>query len=90
MSRRGRGRLSSKELEERARVATKDALRDYPIADDLRKKLVLSVGMEKDHLWAALYVPGPRPEDAKFIARTRVDATTGDAQVEVLIKGPTR
>ncbi len=79
-------RLTRSELEGLAREATREALSPYLIPEEMRKQLVLGIGTDENFLYAELYVPGPRTEDAKYIAKTRVDVRTGKVEVEVLLE----
>jgi hypothetical protein len=74
---------SLKELEDIAANATRAALSQYHIPDEIRGRLVLGVFFEEDYRIFELYADGERPEDAQVITRARVHAATGDVHVEV-------
>lgn len=80
-------RKSLKELEEIARIATREALEGYErIPDEARKLLTLGTRFDGDDRVFELYVPGERPEDAVVLTRVRVSAITALASpVEVFL-----
>ncbi|WP_375758577.1 hypothetical protein [Corallococcus exercitus] len=73
------------ELQERARVAVREALaRCPPIPAAFRQELVIGVRIDGNERVFELYKAGERPEDALVIARAVLNASTGDLkQVEV-------
>lgn len=77
-------RIPLKELEAKAQALTKKALADYVIPDDVRKEFVLTTLFEGDERVFVLYVPGPKREDARVIARTRISSVTGEGSVEFI------
>ena len=75
-------------LEEAARVATREALMEADLSGIDKSDLVLGSRSEDDEVVFELYVPGSRPEDARFLTRTRVDAYSGQVlSVEVWPEG---
>lgn len=72
------------ELETKAQALTKKALEGYVIPDEIRGQLVLTTLFEGDDRVFVLYVPAPERADARVIARTRMNALSGDGSVEVV------
>lgn len=81
-------------LEEVARVATREALKDYEAPPpEWRDNLVLGTLFDGDWRVFELYVPGQRPSDAIVIASARVHRVTREVSVTVInlrrtVKGP--
>lgn len=75
------------ELEEIARVKTREALVEYErLSDEAKNKLVLGIGFAGDERIFQLYVPGERPEEAVVVTRVPVNSITGEASdVEVFL-----
>lgn len=76
---------SLQELEEIARVLTKNTLVNYDIPEDVKNNLVLGTFFDGDYRIFQLYIPGDRPEDARVISSVRVNALTGQANIEVFL-----
>jgi hypothetical protein len=77
-------RMSLKELEEAARVMTREALRKHPpFPPEIDARLTLGEGIEGAYRVFELYVSGERPEDATVLTRARIHASTGEGEVEV-------
>lgn len=72
------------ELEAKAQALTKKALEGYVIPDEIRGQLVLTTLFEGDDRVFVLYVPAPKRADARVIARTRMNALSGEGSVEVV------
>lgn len=72
------------ELQEIARRMTVEALEAYVIPEVLRSGLVLGTFFDGSMRIFELYVPGPRPSDAKVVVRVTLDGNTGKGEVEVL------
>ena len=77
-------KISLNELQEKAQALTKKELETYVIPDEVRKQLALTTLFEGDERVFVLYVPAPKREDARVIARTRMNAETGEGSVEVI------
>ena len=73
------------ELEEIARVLTQTTLVHYDIPKDIGKNLVLGTFFDGDDRIFQLYIAGDRPEDAQVISSVRVNAFTGQANIEVFL-----
>lgn len=71
------------ELEEIASVLTKKTLSNYNIPEDIKKNLVLGTLFDGDDRIFQLYIPGDRPEEAQVISSVRINAYTGQADIEV-------
>jgi hypothetical protein len=78
-------RMTLSQMEPIAREATRQALRDKDIPESLWDQMTLGSGYEDAYGVFELYVPGPKPQDAKLVSRTKVHRDTGEATVEVLI-----
>lgn len=76
-------KIQLKKLEEIAQQATKAELENYVIPDEIRGSLVLTTIFEGDDRIFVLYVPGEHRSDAHVIARTRVNAISGNVSVEI-------
>lgn len=76
-------RRSLEDLQEIARVATREALLGFPEVRRLLPELVLGILFDGDDRIFELYIPGDRPEDACVISRVRVDSHTGEAVTEI-------
>ncbi|WP_312320371.1 hypothetical protein [Stenotrophomonas sp.] len=76
--------LPTRELEEIARLRTQRELEDYVIPDEIRGNVSVTMLFEDGQRVFLLYVPGKTRLDPRIIARTTVDAMTGEATVEVL------
>ena len=71
-------------LEEIARVATAEALRDFePVPETWRRELALGTLFEGDDRVFELYVPGERPSDAIVISSARVNRKTKLVEVTI-------
>lgn len=81
-------RLPLKELQEIARVQTREALRAYDLQGIDWTEIVLGVvGVGQGEFTDfELYIPGARPEDARIVTRARVHAYTGEVSVQVFLK----
>lgn len=78
-------KIPTDELEEKARLLTKEALRNHPpIPDDLREHLTLGMSAEGKFRTFSLYIAAERPEDAITVTQISLDSETGEASaVEV-------
>ncbi|WP_374519304.1 hypothetical protein [Undibacterium squillarum] len=76
-------KLSLEEMQEIARSLTQKELERYVIPDDMRGQLALTTLFEGDDRVFVLYVPAEKRSDAYVIARTRVNAISGNASVEI-------
>jgi hypothetical protein len=76
-------KIQLKKLEEIAQQATKVELEKYVIPDEIRGGLVLTTIFEGDDRIFVLYVPSEHRSDADVIARTRVNAVSGNVSVEI-------
>lgn len=78
-------KISTDELEEKARLLTKEALRHHaPIPDDLRARLTLGMSAEGKLRTFSLYIAGEKPEDAITVTQVSLNSETGEASaVEV-------
>ncbi|MCY0999094.1 hypothetical protein OWM54_18290 [Myxococcus sp. MISCRS1] len=66
-------------LREKARVATREALRQCPaIPEPLRENLTLGIRFEDEARVFELYVAGERPEDALVLTRVTANSKTGE------------
>ncbi|GKX50335.1 hypothetical protein [Budvicia aquatica] len=70
------------ELQEKARLLTKEELKKYVWQENLEKKMGLMTLIEGDERVFVLYTPGERPKDAIDISRTRMNIYTGEGFVE--------
>jgi hypothetical protein len=77
-------RLSMQAMEAIAKPATKATLEGLYLSSDDCNRLVLGYTEDGDFGVFELYVPGERPQDARVIARARVNAYSGDVEVERL------
>ncbi|HEX7639418.1 MAG TPA: hypothetical protein VF457_13560 [Burkholderiaceae bacterium] len=75
------------DMEAIARVATHDALKScMPPSKEDENALVLGKLLTDEAGVFELYVPGPKPEDARIISRTTVNRVTGEVvSVEVFL-----
>jgi hypothetical protein len=73
------------ELQEVAQEATRKALEEYAIPDEVREKLVLGTYFQGDERVFELYVPGYQPEDARVLTRATVNAMSGEVNVELFV-----
>ncbi len=71
-------------LREIARLATREALREYSVPDIVWGEVVLGVQFDGGYRIFELYVPGGKPEDAWVISQARVHSVTGECEVTVL------
>ena len=76
-------KLSLEDMQEIARSLTQKELERYVIPDDMRGQLALTTLFEGDDRVFVLYVPAEKRSDAYVIARTRVNAISGNASVEI-------
>jgi hypothetical protein len=77
------------ELQEIARQATYDALKEYePLPTEWRTNLALGACINENYGVFEMYVAAERPEDTKVISVTRVHRQT--RQVEVTISNLTK
>ena len=79
----GRSKKTLEELQEIARVATREALRDFPELRRFLPDLVLGVIIDGDDRVFELYIPGDRPEDACVISSVRVNSYSGESALEI-------
>lgn len=71
-------KMTLDDLQEKARVATREALRMYPrISDALWSEVVLGSGFEGNKAVFDLYVPRARPDEAIVLLKVCVDRDTG-------------
>ena len=71
-------------LEEIARAATVEALRDFePVPENWRRELALGTLFDGDDRVFELYVPGERPADAVVISSARVNRKTKHVEVTI-------
>lgn len=70
-------------LEEIARIATREALKDYIIPEEWVKNLVKGTLFKGNERVFELYVPGAKPEDAIVISSARVNRDTKEVQITV-------
>jgi hypothetical protein len=75
--------MSLDELEEKARLLTRNALRDWQVPTEFRTDLTLGSGIEGDDAIFELYVAGERPQDAIVLTRARVNRYTGEGTIQV-------
>ena len=81
--------LSLKQMENIARKATRDALKDYANAPDLSdKNLTLGSGIEGTEGVFELYIAGERSRDARVLTCARVNRATGVVTVQVFLEKP--
>ena len=71
------------ELQEIARLATREALKPYVIPAHWENELVLGCLFDGDHRIFELYVPGERPEDAVVISAARIHCKTRQVDVQI-------
>jgi hypothetical protein len=74
--------ISLKELEAKAQALTKKELEAYAIPEEVRNELAMTTLFEGEDRVFVLYVPAPLREDARVIARTRMNSRTGEGSVE--------
>lgn len=66
-------------LREKARIATREALKGYVIPRDIKDNLALGVLMIDDQYYIyTLYVPAERPKDTLIISRAFANRVTGE------------
>lgn len=70
------------ELQEKARVLTKEELKKYIWPEKLEKNIGLMTLIEGDERIFVLFVPGKTPKDCIDISRTRMNIYTGEGVVE--------
>lgn len=71
------------ELQELARLATREALKSYEIPDEWKKRLVLGVYLEDDDRIFELYITGDKPDDATVLSRAKVNRNTKAVSVVI-------
>lgn len=72
------------ELQEIARVATYDALKDFePLPADWKKSLSLGGRIDAEYGVFELYIAAERPEDATVISSARVHRKTRAVEVTI-------
>ncbi|MDO5090275.1 MAG: hypothetical protein Q4D61_01900, partial [Cardiobacteriaceae bacterium] len=83
-------RLHCREMEEIARLATREALKEYlwPLTAEDEKNLTLGTFIEhpdKDHQVCELYICAERPQDAIVLTQAKVNALTGEVTVKIFL-----
>jgi hypothetical protein len=76
-------KFSLGEMQEIARSRTHEEFEKYVIPDDMRSQLLMTTLFEGDDRIFVLYVPAEKRSDAYVIARTRINAISGDVSVEI-------
>ncbi|MFT3799753.1 MAG: hypothetical protein QM766_00905 [Burkholderiaceae bacterium] len=71
------------ELQEIARLATRDALESYAIPEQWKNQLVLGCLFDGDYRVFELYIPGERPKDAIVISSARIHRKSKEIEVTV-------
>ncbi len=71
------------ELQEIARVATREALEEYIFPEEWKMNLTLGTFFDGDDRIFELYVAADRPADAIVISTARVNRKTRDVQVKI-------
>ena len=71
------------ELQEIARLATREALEPYAIPEHWKNDLVLGCLFDGDYRIFELYVPGERPRDAIVISSARIHRKTREISVVI-------
>ncbi|PAT38003.1 hypothetical protein [Vandammella animalimorsus] len=83
-------RIHSREMEEIARLATREALKEYvwPLTPEDEKNLTLGMFIDhpdKDHKTFELYISADPPENGIVLTQAKVNALTGEVQVKVFL-----
>lgn len=83
-------RLHSREMEEIARLATREALKEYlwPLTPEDEKNLTLGVlgsPDDRDHQTFMLYISADPPENSIILTQAKVNAVSGEVQVKVFL-----
>jgi hypothetical protein len=72
------------ELQEIARLATYEALKDFePVPDEWKAKLTFGTFFDGDYRVFELYVAAGRPADATVISAARVNSKTKSVEVTI-------
>jgi hypothetical protein len=72
------------ELQEIARLATYDALKEFgPLPAEWKANLTLGAGIDEDYGVFELHVAAERPENAIIISSTRVHRKTRSVEVTI-------